>query len=41
MILLPNINFLSSKQNRTTDIDPKMLKQCPIFDTNKHDTIMK
>ena len=27
MVLLPNINFLISKQNKTPKIDPKMLKQ--------------
>ena len=27
MVLLPNINFLISKQNKTLEIDPKMLKQ--------------
>ena len=27
MGLLPNINFLSSKQNRRPKLDPKMLKQ--------------
>ena len=27
MVLLPNINFLTSTQNKTPKIDPKMLKQ--------------
>ena len=27
MVLLPNINFLISKQNKTPKIDPKMVKQ--------------
>ena len=27
LVLLPNINFLISKQNKTPKIDPKMLRQ--------------
>ena len=27
MVLIANINFLISKQNKTLKIDPKMLKQ--------------
>ena len=27
MVLLPNINFLISKQNKTPKIDPKVVKQ--------------
>ena len=27
MVLLPNINFIISKQSKTPEIDPKMVKQ--------------
>ena len=36
MVLLPNINFLISKQNKTPKIDPKMLKQQAGIATFRH-----
>ena len=36
MVLLPNINFLISKQNKTPKIDPKMLKQQAGIVTFRH-----
>ena len=36
MVLLPNINFLISKQNKTPKIDPKMVKQQAGIATFRH-----
>ena len=36
MVLLPNINFLISKQNKTPNIDPKMVKQQAGIATFRH-----
>ena len=36
MVLLPNINFLTSKQNKTPNIDPKMRKQQAGIATFRH-----
>ena len=36
MVLLPNINFLISKQNKTPKIDPKVVKQQAVIASFRH-----
>ena len=39
MVLLPNINFLISKKNKTPKVDPKMVKEQAGIATFRHDPV--